>query len=834
MVTKASAVGHGHGSKQEPNAVKSAAVQRVDQGKLNRAIADPRLARPADILALQGLIGNQAVSRMLARQTHPAGSDLEARLAGSRNSGSPLPDETRDFMEPRFGADFGGVRVHVGGEAEQLNRELNAHAFTYGRDIYMGEGTYDTASSRGKHLLAHELTHVVQQTGAGSMSAPSIQRAEKVGPLKVLSKAKGKIQGQNTPIYKMVGDARTKTNPLGHFAEDSEVFVLEDNGLGKGTHLFIYGTFNYVKGGSGQEYVWVEASRVKTEEAPKVDAAKPAPAKQVGEDGGTSGTTEKPTWRSIGNLRGQPPVRTEHPHNINVVEDESNYKMLLGLAESALKSITAEADKMNPTGTSVVDNRFWFAKVYQFVTEGELDFVKSNTYYYPSYVLLSVIYFEKIYRDNLSAGMKNAEAHWAEAFKRAEIGDNDDWVIFFYEAVWNLVDSMLAHIRFDLPRAEAWIYNSYYKPMKGVEFDDFKPDFMSMGPIFDKAGRRMTSVIENNNRIFKYTIAQLTPAMAQDFYMTYFEEADMAAERADTWKRAEMLVEKGLNTDDPYTIKGGTVTGDVTKGSHLGGLNQLGGGMKPEMAEEAEEMSDSEVIARIGKLDKAALAKEKTSTRMRMLFALMRYWTDTEDETALLKILEASRADLVELVDAVGAWRLLYVTDLGNHDAMRTLLKASYYGKTTPFTAGNIIAVCIGGETANWEETAVVDILEVWHDNDDFRKVVEVAGVDPILDNVDGTNYELAQKYLRKGYYPKMNVSTAVTVINAALDEVETDEYQEVMIIDILEVHPSGRDIIKRIGKSSGEAGDEFQNGLEKLKDTLDWDEQDRLEAKFE
>src|SRR5688572_26213709 len=114
MVTKASAVGHGHGSKQEPNAVKSAAVQRVDQGKLNRAIADPRLARPADILALQGLIGNQAVTRMLARQTHPAGSDLEARLAGSRNSGSPLPDETRDFMEPRFGADFGGVRVHVG------------------------------------------------------------------------------------------------------------------------------------------------------------------------------------------------------------------------------------------------------------------------------------------------------------------------------------------------------------------------------------------------------------------------------------------------------------------------------------------------------------------------------------------------------------------------------------------------------------------------------------------------------------------------------------------------------------------------------------------------
>jgi hypothetical protein len=68
-------------------------------------------------------------------------------------------------MEPRFGADFGGVRVHTGGEADQLNRQLNAQAFTHGQDIYMGAGKYDPASSDGKKLLAHELTHVVQQNG---------------------------------------------------------------------------------------------------------------------------------------------------------------------------------------------------------------------------------------------------------------------------------------------------------------------------------------------------------------------------------------------------------------------------------------------------------------------------------------------------------------------------------------------------------------------------------------------------------------------------------------------------------------------------------------------
>ncbi len=736
MPTNAPAFRQSPGSQQTQQAAKPAAVgQQEAQGISPRAIADPHSARPADILALQRGVGNQAVMRLLAR----------------------------------------------------------------------------------------------------SSASPVVQRSEKVGPLGVLSKVKGKIQGQKTPIYKQVGEARTQMNPLGYFEEDAEVFVLEDNGLGKGTHLFIYGTFDYAKGGSGKEYVWVDASQVKMDVVPQADVAKPAPAKQVGQADDPASKKEPgpETWRSIGNLRGQPPVRTESPHNINVVEDEANYKMLLGLAREALKSITAEAAKMNPTGTSVQDNRYWFAKVYQFVTEGELDFVESRIFYYPSYVLLSVIYFEKIYRDNLAAGMKAAEAHWAEAFSRAEDGDNDDWTIFFYEAVWNLVDSMLAHIRFDLPRAEAWIYNSYYKPMRGVEFGDFKPDFMSMGPIFDKAGNRMNSVIEANNSIFRYTLAKLTPTMAQEFYLAYFEEADMAAERADTWKRAEMLVEKGLNTDDPYTIKDGQVTGDVTKGKHRSGVDQLGGGMKPEMAEEAEEMSDSEVIEEIGKLDDAALAKEKTSTRMRMLFALMRYWTTTGDEAALLRILKASPADLVTMVDAVGAWRLLFVSDY-HYETMRTLLKTSYYGQTSPRTAGGVIDRSADGETADWEETTIVDILETCRGQANFPAVVEVAGVDRILDNVDGDNYQHAKEYMQSGYYTRMQMAIAFAVINAALDELSTEEYQEEMIVDILELHPSGRGIITKIGESTGKEGDKFKLGIEKLKGTLDGEEESRLTRKFE
>jgi hypothetical protein len=103
--------------------------------------------------------------RVSAADSFEVGGDFENRVAGS-GGGSPLPDETRAFMEPRFGMDFSGVRVHSGGEAAELNRSVSAQAFTLGRDIYLGEGQTDVASDGGKRLLAHELTHVVQQGGA--------------------------------------------------------------------------------------------------------------------------------------------------------------------------------------------------------------------------------------------------------------------------------------------------------------------------------------------------------------------------------------------------------------------------------------------------------------------------------------------------------------------------------------------------------------------------------------------------------------------------------------------------------------------------------------------
>lgn len=91
--------------------------------------------------------------------------DLETGIDASRGGGSPLGDSTREFMESRFGYDFSGVRVHTGAQSAGMNREIRSHAFTSGSDIFFGAGQYRPDTDSGKHLLAHELTHVVQQTG---------------------------------------------------------------------------------------------------------------------------------------------------------------------------------------------------------------------------------------------------------------------------------------------------------------------------------------------------------------------------------------------------------------------------------------------------------------------------------------------------------------------------------------------------------------------------------------------------------------------------------------------------------------------------------------------
>lgn len=100
---------------------------------------------------------------------------LETKLQQNEHSGSALPQNIRSSMESGFGVDFSGVKVHTDSEAKKASESLQAKAFTYGNHIYFNSEKFNPNSKTGKELLAHELTHVVQQ-GATSMS--EIQRDE--------------------------------------------------------------------------------------------------------------------------------------------------------------------------------------------------------------------------------------------------------------------------------------------------------------------------------------------------------------------------------------------------------------------------------------------------------------------------------------------------------------------------------------------------------------------------------------------------------------------------------------------------------------------------------
>ncbi len=137
-------------------------LRRATDSRPNRA--------PGSLIELQRRYGNRYVRRVLdvARQGEGE-TELEPQVERSiqarRGGGQALDGTARGAMEPAFGADFGGVRVHADGAADALNRSLNARAFTTGKDIFFRQGAYAPGSSTGRELLAHELTHVVQQTG---------------------------------------------------------------------------------------------------------------------------------------------------------------------------------------------------------------------------------------------------------------------------------------------------------------------------------------------------------------------------------------------------------------------------------------------------------------------------------------------------------------------------------------------------------------------------------------------------------------------------------------------------------------------------------------------
>ncbi|QWW71203.1 DUF4157 domain-containing protein [Rhizobium sp. WYJ-E13] len=121
----------------------------------------------------------------IQRAARPAAPPVLTTAISPAGGGAPLPASVRSFMEPRFGANFGNVRIHTGNAAAEQSASLNAHAFTVGQHVFFGRNQFQPESSSGRELIAHELTHTIQQGAAVQRSAapdisersePQIQR----------------------------------------------------------------------------------------------------------------------------------------------------------------------------------------------------------------------------------------------------------------------------------------------------------------------------------------------------------------------------------------------------------------------------------------------------------------------------------------------------------------------------------------------------------------------------------------------------------------------------------------------------------------------------------
>ncbi|HEX5837397.1 MAG TPA: DUF4157 domain-containing protein, partial [Anaerolineales bacterium] len=148
---------------QEADRTADAVLRMPEQGKLDNKANKPQA----------GPLSSQTVLMTKSDTGQPAVSpQLEQKINNSKGGGKALPEDTRLSMESSLGAGFRNVSIHTGSDAAEMNQELGAKAFTHGSDIYFNQGQYDPESSSGKHLLAHELTHVVQQASGPVSGTP--------------------------------------------------------------------------------------------------------------------------------------------------------------------------------------------------------------------------------------------------------------------------------------------------------------------------------------------------------------------------------------------------------------------------------------------------------------------------------------------------------------------------------------------------------------------------------------------------------------------------------------------------------------------------------------
>jgi hypothetical protein len=174
---------------QEADATASKVVQQINSPMQDQSVQkqesmeeeEELQMKPISSIQREAAIGEEEELQMKSlvqrRENFGGGeasTDLESSIQRARSSGQSLDPNLQEKMGQAMGADFSSVKVHTDSQSDQLNKSIQAKAFTTGQDIFFRQGEYSPSSTGGQELLAHELTHVVQQNGN------TVQRRKKV------------------------------------------------------------------------------------------------------------------------------------------------------------------------------------------------------------------------------------------------------------------------------------------------------------------------------------------------------------------------------------------------------------------------------------------------------------------------------------------------------------------------------------------------------------------------------------------------------------------------------------------------------------------------------
>jgi outer membrane protein OmpA-like peptidoglycan-associated protein len=381
----------------------------------------------------------------------PAPADIASH--GTDGSGGPLPHLAQ--IQASFGHhDVTGVKAHQGAAPREASQLLGAQAFAFGNSVAF-------SAPPDLHTAAHEAAHVVQQRGGvqlkGGIDQPGDgyeRHADAVADAVVAGRSASALLDQMSGGAHRTAVQRKPASPTTTPAE-------------------LPGP---VPAGS--------VAPPATE--PHLDAE----GNKIVEDGGHWHLAEPPKSLSF-------PIAGGYRFQLLPINPNASYAAL----HARITAIQGEqlAYAVSLTG----DMKYWFAKVYYFVTTHELAAIDGGTYQYPHMKMQEVVQFHAAYKANLDAwragNQSKVEAHWQKAFAAAE--SEQGGTIYkprSLELMHALLPSMQAHIRFDLPRALASCFVTHYAGIPGTSMADFKTDFDGMGPVFDRAQVSLLAEIKDD------------------------------------------------------------------------------------------------------------------------------------------------------------------------------------------------------------------------------------------------------------------------------------------------------------------------------------------------